>query len=234
MTITFRTLARCAALATTLALCGCTVVGAALDPVGTAIGAAYEASITPEEVGATPGHYRHFDCPGLARMLPAMDEAYRNNRDSFSQKVRGWHLSSIQQVQREKNCSAPAMASVAAPAAAAPSPTPAANAAPVTDGTPLPQPQFGLTADTVSPTLAQALGLNPARGALVVDPGSSGLKALDVVVEAAGQEIRTVADLQTTTGRMRPGFKVPLRIWRDRAMREVTVVIAAQTAAGQP
>ncbi len=92
---------------------------------------------------------------------------------------------------------------------------------------------LGVRIGNVDATMAKALGLKTPRGAMVVelDPkapsGGNGLKPLDVVLEIAGQEVMNFTDLPPIVQRMRPGYKAPLRIWRDRAEKELLVVIGA-------
>jgi hypothetical protein len=98
-------------------------------------------------------------------------------------------------------------------------------------------PQIGVRVDAVSPGFAQSLGLTQVRGALVVEVGAgttadkAGLRALDVIVEITGQQVQSPADLAESLARMRPGFKAALRVWRNKAMRDVVVEIAASVSA---
>ncbi len=108
------------------------------------------------------------------------------------------------------------------------------------DTTPAAQGRLGVAIDTVTDTLALALGLQPARGAMVVQviPGSaaekSGLKPLDVVLEVAGQSVEKAADLPVIVARLRPGFKAPLQVWRERKMLELSVEIGSAVATSVP
>lgn len=110
--------------------------------------------------------------------------------------------------------------------------------------------RLGIQIDAVTDTLAQALGLQFARGAMVVQviPGSaaekSGLKPLDVVLEVAGQPVQKATDLTSIIAALRPGFKAPLQVWRERKLLELAVEIgsaadtpiplAVAAVAGQP
>ena len=102
-----------------------------------------------------------------------------------------------------------------------------------TDTPPAAQGRLGVAIDTVTDTLAQALGLQSARGAMVVQviPGSAaekaGLKPLDVVLEVAGQSVEKASDLPVIVARLRPGFKAPLQVWRERKMLELSVEIGS-------
>lgn len=92
---------------------------------------------------------------------------------------------------------------------------------------------FRATFDAVTPAFAQSLGLGSSAGALVIDTekGSTaekaGLRPLDVITEVGGQTVQTPADLQAIVGRMRPGYKAAVRVWRQKAMRDMVVEVAA-------
>ncbi len=118
----------------------------------------------------------------------------------------------------------------AQPAVNAPRATPEqARAEPVVAGL---LPQIGARVDTVSPGFAQSLGLRQASGALVIEAEAggpaqkAGLQALDVITEITGQQVQSPADLQESLARMRSGFKAQLRVWRNKAMRDIVVTIA--------
>lgn len=98
---------------------------------------------------------------------------------------------------------------------------------------------LGVRIGIVDATMAKALGLDAQRGAMVVEldpaapPGKNGLKPLDVVLEIAGQVVMQPTDFVSAVQRMRPGYKASLRIWRDRAEKELLVVIGAAPPARQ-
>jgi hypothetical protein len=165
---------------------------------------------TPERMNATPADYRGNDCYTLGRFLAVMQQGYRVTA-GFSQKVYGWHVDAIQQVQQEKEC-ASAKAGTAAN--------------PVVSG------QLGIQFETVTPAVARTLGLSAARGALVVTPaGQASLRTRDVVVEIAGQRVQTPAELKSIVGLMSPGYKAPLRVWRDGAWVDLTIEVTAPGSA---
>jgi hypothetical protein len=90
---------------------------------------------------------------------------------------------------------------------------------------------LGIRTDAVSDSVGRAMGLQPVRGALVVElekGAAAGLKPLDVVLEVAGQPVNQPADLSAIVARMRPGFKAPLRVWRDRALHDVVVEVGSR------
>jgi len=175
------------------------------------------AAQTPERVNAAPADYRGNDCDMLARFLPAMQHGYRITA-GFTHTVYGWHVSSIEQVQREKGCDDPrAVAAAAATKSAASG-------------------QLGVQLEPVTPALARTLGMDAPRGALVVAPGGpAGLRARDVIVEIAGQRVQTPTELKSIVGLMAPGYRAPLRVWREGSVVELTIEISApQAAATQP
>lgn len=116
-----------------------------------------------------------------------------------------------------------------APAAAAP--TPAVNAA-----SPSPKGRLGVRVDAVSPALAQGLGMASAQGAWIVEvmPDSvaakAGFKAMDVVLEVAGQPIVAATDLPAATAALTPGAETRMRIWRDRKAQDLIVVMPGDPA----
>ena len=99
----------------------------------------------------------------LGRFLGVMQQGYRVT-GGFPQKVYGWHVDAIQQVQQEKGCN---------------------NAKAGTSSNPVVSGQLGVQFETVSPAMARTLGMRGAYGALVVDQaaGQEGLRPRDVVVE---------------------------------------------------
>ena len=220
-----------ASLAATMALLG----GCMLDPASIAIGAANAAamaSLTPEEVGATPADYRGYNCEMLKANIASFEqELYKDSGDT---RIWQWHLNAMRQVQAEKNCSGVAGAAPTATAAVAPQPaldTPTRGV-------------LGIRLDNLSAPVAEALGLTPVRGALAVEivPGSgaqrAGIKPMDVVLEIAGQPVQSPVELQTIVSRMRAGYRAPLQVWRKRKLVEVNVEVmtaaalqAAQSAA---
>lgn len=118
-----------------------------------------------------------------------------------------------------------AIASVPATAAVAASTAPAKAVMPAAG--------LGIRIGAVSAELAQALGLSSTQGAWVVevaDGGAAmkaGIKPMDVLVEIAGQAVTTYADVPAIVGRLRPGFEAPVRVWRERRMQDLKVVMPA-------
>jgi S1-C subfamily serine protease len=91
---------------------------------------------------------------------------------------------------------------------------------------------FKASFDAVSPAFAKSLGLESTAGALVIEAGNNataenaGFRPLDVVTEVGGQMVKTPADLQAIVGRMRPGYKAQVRVWRQKSMRDVVIEVA--------
>lgn len=116
------------------------------------------------------------------------------------------------------------------PAASAVSVSPAA-AAPAAKGA------LGLRIDAVSAELARGLGLASAQGAWVVEvlPGSAamqaGIKPMDVLLEIAGQAVGAPTDVTPIVARLRPGFRAPVRVWRDSKLQDFDLVIPAPATA---
>jgi len=97
--------------------------------------------------------------------------------------------------------------------------------------------QLGVTVQTVSPDLADSLGLKDARGVIVssVAPGSAaekaGLKRGDVITSLNGQPVRDMNTLRNRVADAGPGSAAELKIVRDGAEKDVHVTLqAADTA----
>ncbi|MGJ7494329.1 PDZ domain-containing protein [Variovorax sp. RT4R15] len=213
---TLRRLALCCTLAGLGLLSACAAPGER-DRLGMPVDLAAQ---TPERVHAAPADYRGNDCDMLARFLPAMQHGLRITA-GFTHTVYGWHVSAIEQVQREKGCDDPRAVAAAAAATAAASG------------------QLGIQLEPVTPALARTLGMDAPRGALVVAPvgpaGPAGLHARDVIVEIAGQRVQTPTELKSIVGLMAPGYRAPLRVWREGSIVELTIEISAPpAAAAQP
>ncbi len=92
--------------------------------------------------------------------------------------------------------------------------------------------RIGVGIQAVNAPLAETFGLDKPRGALVsrVEPGSpasqAGLKAGDVVIEFDGKPIADASDLPTAVAGTRPGAKVALKVWRDRAEKSLEVTVS--------
>ncbi len=93
--------------------------------------------------------------------------------------------------------------------------------------------QLGVTVQTVSPDMADALRLKEARGVLVsnVSPGSAadkaGLKRGDVITSLNGQQVRDLNTLRNRVAAAGPGSTADLTIIRDGAEKQVKVTLEA-------
>jgi serine protease Do len=87
--------------------------------------------------------------------------------------------------------------------------------------------RLGVTIQDLTQPLAESFGLPRPDGALVanVTPNSAaaaaGLKSGDVITEVNGQPVVRSGELSSLIGLAAPGDKVKLKVWRDRAARDV-------------
>lgn len=158
------------------------------------------------------------------------DKALRDYRKMFS----GFNMRFTDVAWRPNGESiAPAAAStrVASPPTAETMPLP-----PLVDG---PRVPIGIRIADVTPAVALGLGMDNARGALVIEvlPGSpamaAGLKAMDVVLGINGQTVNLFTDLPVISSRLPVGKQASLRVWRDRTQQVVLVNIAGPVAAAR-
>ena len=123
----------------------------------------------------------------------------------------GWEVDAIHQGRAEQGCDKPGQARSVVESR----PFAASTSA-------LAQGAFGATFDAVTPAFAQSLGLESPGGAqvLATEKGSTveraGLRPLNIITEVGGQAVQTPEDLQAIVGRMRPGYKAPVRVWRKK------------------
>lgn len=84
---------------------------------------------------------------------------------------------------------------------------------------------------TVTPDYAKAVGLHEPKGAWVIEMPKggraerAGLKPLDVILEVSGQEITSADDLSAVGAKMRKGYSAPVVVWRDRAKKDLKIVL---------
>jgi Do/DeqQ family serine protease len=92
-------------------------------------------------------------------------------------------------------------------------------------------------ANQFTPEIADSLGLENARGALVsqVVDGSAadkaGVKAGDVITSINGRNVATAAELRNTIGLLRIGEKIELSLIREGKPRRITAVIGERDSA---
>ncbi len=92
--------------------------------------------------------------------------------------------------------------------------------------------RIGVSISDVTKEVAEALGLQKTRGALIrlVEPGSpaekAGLEAGDIVLKFDNKAIEKSSDLPRLVGNTKPGVKAPVQVWHKGAARDLTVVVA--------
>jgi serine protease Do len=88
---------------------------------------------------------------------------------------------------------------------------------------------IGVRIQSVTPELAEGLGLDRARGALVAEttPGgpaeAAGLKPQDVILTFDGHEVRDSRALPRVVAETEIGKAVPIEVWRDKASVTLTI-----------
>ncbi|WP_455234771.1 DegQ family serine endoprotease [Thiogranum longum] len=93
--------------------------------------------------------------------------------------------------------------------------------------------RLGITAQDLTPELAQALGIVKTRGTVIaqVEPGSpaakAGLRIGDVILAINGKPVASSADVRNRVGLLRVGSTVELTILRDRRERTIRASIEA-------
>lgn len=91
---------------------------------------------------------------------------------------------------------------------------------------------LGVRVQDLTPELAEGLGLQETKGALITEvlPGTpaeeAGLQEGDVILEVNGQGVKDADALRLLIARSRPGKAVDLRILRDGKMRAVKATLA--------
>jgi serine protease Do len=93
--------------------------------------------------------------------------------------------------------------------------------------------RIGVVIQPMDDDLAQAMGLDRVRGALVGDVESggpadkAGIKAGDVILGVDGQDVPRSEDLPRMIAPHQPGSSVRLTVWHDHQKRDVSVALAA-------
>lgn len=99
---------------------------------------------------------------------------------------------------------------------------------------------LGISIQDVNRDIADSVGLDQARGALVTQlnddsPGAkAGLKSGDIILAVDGTEIDDAISLSRTIASKAPGSNVELTIWRDRAETSLTATLGTLTEEQQP
>jgi len=93
--------------------------------------------------------------------------------------------------------------------------------------------RLGVAVQDVNQALAESFGMKKPGGALIANvakdsaAAAAGLKPGDVVVEVNGEAIERSGMLSSLIGLSAPGEKVTLKVWRDKALREVEVKLGS-------
>jgi serine protease Do len=88
---------------------------------------------------------------------------------------------------------------------------------------------LGVQIQTVTPEIADSLGLKKAEGALVAEPqanspaAKAGIKAGDVITQVNGEAVKDSRELAKKIGSMQPGTKVNLTVLQNDTEKNVTV-----------
>lgn len=92
--------------------------------------------------------------------------------------------------------------------------------------------RIGVVIQPVTKELADSFGLTKPQGALVsqVEKGGpaekAGIEAGDVILRFDGKPVSSSEDLPRIVGGTKPGTRVTVQVWRNRAMRDLPVVVA--------
>lgn len=176
-----------------------------------------------------PATYLAMDCEYFLAVQKA-SEQYSDMPDDAVYLV-------IQQVARQRDCSASSVSAQSAAIASSTAVTPLA--APATAVTPpaasasatVQKATLGLHVTPVTPTVVKQFGLPSVRGVLVLGPvpGSgaekAGMLAGDIVLEIASTPVNSPSELAAVTSRIQPGFTALLKVWRYRAAIDVLVEV---------
>ncbi len=89
--------------------------------------------------------------------------------------------------------------------------------------------RLGVTIQDLNQGLAESFGLQRPDGALVANvapksaAAAAGLKSGDVITEVNGEPVQRSGGLSSLIGMSAPGERVKLKVWRDKASREIDV-----------
>ncbi|MFC0111776.1 S1C family serine protease [Kibdelosporangium aridum] len=96
-------------------------------------------------------------------------------------------------------------------------------------------PYLGVSLGRLTPDIQQRLGVRTDHGALVMNvdqtgpAATSGLRIGDVIVQFAGQEIRTVEDLLSALRQTKPGGKAPATVVQGETRKQIELTIGSRT-----
>ncbi|MFP5506884.1 MAG: PDZ domain-containing protein, partial [Gammaproteobacteria bacterium] len=95
--------------------------------------------------------------------------------------------------------------------------------------------RLGVTAQNLTPELAQAFGLKEQRGTVVAEvaKGSpadqAGVRVGDIIVSVDGRPVESAADVRNRIGLLRVGDEVSLELLRDGKLKRVRAVVQEPT-----
>ncbi len=93
--------------------------------------------------------------------------------------------------------------------------------------------QLGITAQDLTPELAQAFGLKEQRGTVVAEvtkaspADKAGIRVGDIILSVNGREVESSGDVRNRIGLLRVGEKVTLDVLRDGKRKQIKTVIEA-------
>ncbi|MBT9613869.1 MAG: DegQ family serine endoprotease, partial [Burkholderiales bacterium] len=91
--------------------------------------------------------------------------------------------------------------------------------------------RLGVQIQEVTAELAASFGLKDAKGAIIssIEKGSpaerGGMQPGDVILKFEGKEVASSSELPRMVGAIKPGSKVKVEIWRNRAAKELTLTL---------
>jgi len=93
---------------------------------------------------------------------------------------------------------------------------------------------LGVQIQYIDETMAEALGLGEAKGALVASvmadgpAAGAGLRAGDVIISFAGEKLDSMKDLPRIVAEVESGTEVEIEVWRDGGRKTLTATIGKQ------
>ena len=96
--------------------------------------------------------------------------------------------------------------------------------------------RIGVMIQEMTSELAESFSLDKSRGALVVSvekngpADKAGIRIRDVILKFDGKDIEASSDLPRIVGNKKPGSKVSVEIWRDGAVKKITVSVGEMPA----
>ncbi len=97
---------------------------------------------------------------------------------------------------------------------------------------------LGVYGQALDPDLAETLGIDRIRGAVISQvvedsaAAAAGMKEYDVIIEAEGKRVDNFQDLRNVVGLKRPGEKIRLTVLRDGKERSITATLGEGESSG--